>query len=179
MNADNIITDATMSLPACGRAVRGSRGVIRLVAGACPARRWFSVYFLACKTQKEDEACALHLASSVSCLKPIKRRQFDRLVERHAGDAYVKSFTSWTHLLALVYAQFSSAVSPRGLESGLERQPPVSLPPGQRSAGPPDPGRCSRPVARCGCHRMNQGSISPTLCTLPVTVTTPLGCCLL
>src|SRR5207237_5571279 len=35
-------------------------------------------------------------------LEPIKRRQFDRLVERHAGDAYVKSFTSWNHLLALV-----------------------------------------------------------------------------
>ena len=51
-------------------------------------------------------------------LEPIKRRQFDRLVERHAGDAYVKSFTSWTHLLALVYAQFSSAVSLRGLEAG-------------------------------------------------------------
>ena len=50
-------------------------------------------------------------------LEPIKRRQFDRLVERHAGDAYVKSFTSWTHLLALVYAQFSSAVSLRGLEA--------------------------------------------------------------
>ena len=51
-------------------------------------------------------------------LEPIKRRQFDRLVERHAGDAYVKSFTSWDHLLALVYAQFSSAVSLRGLEAG-------------------------------------------------------------
>jgi IS4 transposase len=51
-------------------------------------------------------------------LEPIKRRQFDRLVERHAGDAYVKSFTSWSHLLALVYAQFSSAVSLRGLEAG-------------------------------------------------------------
>lgn len=51
-------------------------------------------------------------------LEPIKRRQFDRLVERHAGDAYVKSFTSWNHLLALVYAQFSSAVSLRGLEAG-------------------------------------------------------------
>src|SRR5690348_6244989 len=51
-------------------------------------------------------------------LEPIKRRQFDRLVERHAGDAYVKSFPSWSHLLALVYAQFSSAGSLRGLEAG-------------------------------------------------------------
>jgi class 3 adenylate cyclase len=51
-------------------------------------------------------------------LEPIKRRQFETLVEHHAGDAYVKSFTSWNHLLALVYAQFSSAVSLRGLEAG-------------------------------------------------------------
>ena len=51
-------------------------------------------------------------------LEPIKRRQFETLVARHAGDAYVKSFASWNHLLALLYAQFSSAVSLRGLEAG-------------------------------------------------------------
>jgi putative transposase len=51
-------------------------------------------------------------------LEPIKRRQFDTLVARHAGDAYVKSFSSWNHLLALLYAQFSAAASLRGLEAG-------------------------------------------------------------
>jgi putative transposase len=51
-------------------------------------------------------------------LEPIKRRQFETLVARHAGDAYVKSFSSWSHLLALVYAQFSAAASLRGLEAG-------------------------------------------------------------
>ena len=51
-------------------------------------------------------------------LEPIQRRQFDTLVKRHAGDAYVKSFPSWNHLLALVYAQFAAAVSLRGLEAG-------------------------------------------------------------
>src|SRR3984893_3901343 len=50
-------------------------------------------------------------------LEPIKRHQFDTLVARHAGDAYVKSFASWNHLLALVYAQFAAAVSLRGLEA--------------------------------------------------------------
>jgi putative transposase len=50
-------------------------------------------------------------------LEPIKRRQFDTLVARHAGNAYVKSFPSWNHLLALVHTQFSSAVSLRGLEA--------------------------------------------------------------
>src|SRR5271168_2525863 len=53
-------------LPACGRAVRGSRGVNLFVAVACPARRRFSVYFLVCETQKEDGACASHLPFSVS-----------------------------------------------------------------------------------------------------------------
>jgi putative transposase len=51
-------------------------------------------------------------------LEPIRRRQFDSLVARHAGNAYVKSFPSWNHLLALVYAQFSAADSLRGLEAG-------------------------------------------------------------
>ena len=50
-------------------------------------------------------------------LEPIQRRQFDRLTARHAGNAYVKSFPSWNHLLALVYAQFAAAVSLRGLEA--------------------------------------------------------------
>src|ERR1700730_18572280 len=55
------------ALPDDRRVVRGNRGVNQLVAGACPARRRFSVYFLVYETQKEDGACASHLASSVSC----------------------------------------------------------------------------------------------------------------
>lgn len=51
-------------------------------------------------------------------LEPIQRRQFATLVAGHAGDAYVKSFPSWNHLLALVYAQFSAAGSLRRLETG-------------------------------------------------------------
>lgn len=51
-------------------------------------------------------------------LEPIRRRQFETLVARHAGDAYVKSFSSWDHLVALIYAQFSSAASLRSLEAG-------------------------------------------------------------
>jgi putative transposase len=53
-------------------------------------------------------------------LEPIKRRQFDTLVARHAGDVYVKSFASWNHLLALVYARFAAAVSlPAGKRVGM------------------------------------------------------------
>jgi IS4 transposase len=50
-------------------------------------------------------------------LEPLNRRQFDAIVERHKGDAYVKSFDSWTHLVALVGAQLSTVDSLRGLEA--------------------------------------------------------------
>jgi len=50
-------------------------------------------------------------------LKPICRRWFDRVVDRHAGNAYDKSFGSWDHLVALIYAQLGGARSLRGLEA--------------------------------------------------------------
>jgi len=53
-----------------------------------------------------------------SLLKPICRRRFRSIVETHNGDAYDKSFGSWDHLVALIYAQLSSAKSLRGLEAG-------------------------------------------------------------
>jgi putative transposase len=51
-------------------------------------------------------------------LEAINRRQFAAIVERHDGDAYDKSFRSWDHLVALVYAQLSALDSLRGLEAG-------------------------------------------------------------
>lgn len=50
-------------------------------------------------------------------LKPIRRRWFASVVERHAGDAYDKSFFSWNHLVALIYAQLAGAGSLRMLEA--------------------------------------------------------------
>jgi putative transposase len=50
-------------------------------------------------------------------LKPISRRWFDGLVDRHAGNAYVKKFESWDHLVALVYAQLAGIGSLRALEA--------------------------------------------------------------
>ncbi|HEX2887574.1 IS4 family transposase [Vineibacter terrae] len=50
-----------------------------------------------------------------SLLKPLDRRSFQAIVDRHAGDAYDKSFDSWDHLVALIFAQFSQARSLRGL----------------------------------------------------------------
>ena len=50
-------------------------------------------------------------------LEAINRRQFQAIVDRHRGDAYDKSFGSWEHLVALVFAQFSANQSLRSLET--------------------------------------------------------------
>ena len=50
-----------------------------------------------------------------SILKPISRRWFDGVVERHAGNAYDKKFGSWDHLVALIYAQLGGITSLRAL----------------------------------------------------------------
>ena len=54
-----------------------------------------------------------------SLLKPIDRRQFQKIVDQHDGDAYDKSFKSRDHLVALVYAQFGHVESLRALEAGF------------------------------------------------------------
>lgn len=51
-----------------------------------------------------------------SLLKPIDRRQFHQIVERHNGDAYDKSFKSWDHLVTLIGAQLGCIASLRGVE---------------------------------------------------------------
>ena len=50
-------------------------------------------------------------------LKPLSRRAFQAIVDRHAGDAYDKTFDSWDHLVVLIFAQLSGASGLRGLES--------------------------------------------------------------
>src|SRR5579863_3993720 len=62
--------------------------------------------FLVVETQKEP---SMRFANSifVGLLKPIDRRRFGEIVDAHDGDAYDKSFKSWDHLVALVYAQLA------------------------------------------------------------------------
>lgn len=50
-------------------------------------------------------------------LEPLNRRQFTAIVDRHGGDIGVKSFTSWDHLVALIFAQFAATEGLRGLEA--------------------------------------------------------------
>lgn len=52
-------------------------------------------------------------------LEPINRRQFQTAVDRLDGDAYDKSFKSWDHLVALIYAQLSGNDSLRGVVAGF------------------------------------------------------------
>ena len=54
-----------------------------------------------------------------SLLKPLDRRSFQAIVDRHDGDAYDKSFTSWPHLVALIYTQLSASKSLRDVEAGF------------------------------------------------------------
>ena len=74
--------------------------------------------FLVVETQKGP---SMRFACSIfgSLLKPINRRQFQQIVDRHDGDAYDKSFKAWDHLLALVFAQLGGAGSLRALEAGF------------------------------------------------------------
>ena len=55
-------------------------------------------------------------------LKAIDRDEFRDIVSRYKGDAYGKSFDSWAHMVALVYAQLSAVKSLRGLEAGFNAQ---------------------------------------------------------
>src|SRR6266571_8929123 len=50
-------------------------------------------------------------------LKPIDRRQFREIVERHDGNAYDKTFKSWEHLVTMVGAQLSGVASLRAVEA--------------------------------------------------------------
>jgi putative transposase len=49
-------------------------------------------------------------------LKPIDRRWFEALVDRHGANAYDKTFKSWDHLVFLIFAQLSGIEGLRGLE---------------------------------------------------------------
>ncbi len=50
-------------------------------------------------------------------LKPISRVQLAATVSRHGGNAYDKTFKSWDHMAALVFAQLAGVDSLRALEA--------------------------------------------------------------
>src|SRR5260370_11944961 len=84
-------------------------------------------YFLVVETQKGS---GMRYSDSTlgRLLKPISRRWFDALVDRHAGNAYDKSFGRWDHLVALVYAQLGGITSLRALEAAWNANAPRHYP---------------------------------------------------
>src|SRR5215813_247275 len=74
--------------------------------------------FLVVETQKGPSMRFLN-SIFANLLKPIDRREFRVIVERHDGDAYDKNFKSWDHLATLIFAQLSHVDTLRGLESRL------------------------------------------------------------
>jgi IS4 transposase len=51
----------------------------------------------------------------------LPRPAFDKIVERHRGDRYAKRFSTWDHVVAMVYAQLSGIRSLRELETGFNQ----------------------------------------------------------
>ena len=56
-------------------------------------------------------------------VEPINRRRFQTIVDSHDGDAYDKSFKSWDHLVAMIYAQLRGVIGLRALEVGFNANP--------------------------------------------------------
>src|SRR6267142_656200 len=83
-----------------------------------PSESSVTGYFQVVETQKVP---GMQYRSSIfgNLLKPIDRRQFREIVERHDADAYDKSFKSWDHMVTLVGAQLGCIASLRGLELAL------------------------------------------------------------
>jgi putative transposase len=52
-----------------------------------------------------------------SLLKAVPRRRFVGIVARHKGDKYIKGFSSWDHLVTLVFGQLGGMSSLREVET--------------------------------------------------------------
>lgn len=88
-----------------------------MVAAARQAPPGFGGYFLVVETQKGELGVRAQNTVIGGLLKAVARRQFGTIVARHAGDRYDKRFSSWDHLVALVFAQLGGISSLRELET--------------------------------------------------------------
>lgn len=52
-------------------------------------------------------------------IRLLPREIFHRIVKRHESNRSIKSFTTWDHLLTMLFCQFSKAKSLREIENGL------------------------------------------------------------
>jgi putative transposase len=74
-------------------------------------------YFLVVETQKRERDMRFNPTIFSQLVEPLNRRSFAAIVERHNGDAYDKSFDSWDHLMALVFAQLNGVEGLRELQA--------------------------------------------------------------
>ncbi|WP_269129521.1 IS4 family transposase [Ramlibacter alkalitolerans] len=61
------------------------------------------------------------LSRFAQLMKGLPRDSFQKLVDLHAGDRYVKKFGCWQQLLAMVYGQLAGVSSLRELEAGFNQ----------------------------------------------------------
>jgi len=87
----------------------------RCVAGARQAPGPFCGYFLVVETQKVERGVRYQNTVLGDLLKVVSRRRFAAIVSRHEGDKYIKDFSSWDHLVSLVFAQLGGLSSLREL----------------------------------------------------------------
>ena len=83
----------------------------------------FPCYFLVVETQKTVRDMRFTATIFNQLVEPLDRRRFAAIVERHDADAYDKTFDSWRHLVALIFAQLSGVDSLRGLTTAWNANP--------------------------------------------------------
>jgi len=52
-------------------------------------------------------------------IRKLDRNKFDKLVEERGTDKHQKGFTSWTHLVSMLFCQFAKSQSVRDISNGL------------------------------------------------------------
>jgi len=92
--------------------------MIHLVAEHDRRRLANACIFELSRLEKKGPAMPFNRSVFAHLLKPLSRRRFAASVARHDGDAYDKNFSSWDHLVALIFGQLSGAGSLRGLAAG-------------------------------------------------------------
>lgn len=52
-------------------------------------------------------------------ISKLDRLKFSKLVEKHSTDKHCKGYTSWTHLVSMLFCQFAKSQSIRDISNGL------------------------------------------------------------
>ena|SRR5215472_8742617 len=89
----------------------------QLLAAARQAPPRFGGSFLVEQTEKGQLGVRYQNTVLGGLLKALPRRRFAAIVERHSGDRYIKGFSAWDHLVALVFGQLGGLSGLRKVET--------------------------------------------------------------